>query len=376
MSRSWGGATMKRILLLIKGLGRGGAEQLLVSAACHLDRRRFEYNVAYLLPEKDALVSELATAGLRVHCLGGMGKRWTRELRWLVTTKRIDLIHVHLPYSGFGARLAFPRRSGPRIVYTEHGPWEFYGRPTYFGNMLTFFRNDHVFAVSEDVRRSIRYPRGLAFLRMPPIETLHHGVDFQLLERPGSQLDIRAEFNLPEDAIIVGVVANFRRQKRHDVLLQAIERVRRIRPNARFILVGQGPLEDDARLLAQKLGVEGVIVFAGLRPDVPGLMRAFDIFALSSEWEGLPIALLEAMYCGKPAVVTGVGGIREAVEDGKEAVVIPPNDPEALAQGMLRLIDDEDLRNCLGKRAHVRAREFDIRKAVHHMEAVYDELLS
>jgi glycosyltransferase involved in cell wall biosynthesis len=370
------GDVLKRVLLLIKGLGRGGAEQLLLSAACHLDRRRFDYEVAYLLPHKDALVAELRTAGLPVHCLGGVGKSWMGRLRALAKERDIKLIHVHLPYSAMEARLAFPRRSGPRIVYTEHGPWDYYRRPTYLGNMLTFFRNDHVFAVSEDVSRSIRYPTGLSFLRMPPVETLHHGVDLQHLDTAGSQVDIRSEFGLPANTIIVGTVANFRRQKRHDVLLQAVERVQRVRPNARFILVGQGPLEDDARRLAEKLGVGGAVVFAGFRPDVPRLMHAFDIFALSSEWEGLPIALLEAMYCGKPSVVTGVGGVREALEDDKEGIVVPPNDPESLAQGMLRLIDNEWLRNRLGERARARAREFDIRKAVRHMEAVYEELLS
>jgi glycosyltransferase involved in cell wall biosynthesis len=367
---------VKRILLLIKGLGRGGAEQLLVSASSHLDRCRFDYNLAYLLPRKDALVSDLIAAGIPVHCLGGAGERWMLELRSLVRDRFIDLIHVHLPYSGLGARLAFLGRSGPRIVYTEHGPWDYYPPATYLGNMLTFFRNDHVFAVSEDVARSIRYPAGLRFLRMPPVETLHHGVDFDHLHTSGSPVDIRAEFNLPTDAIVVGTVANFRRQKRHDVLLHAVARVQRVRPRVRFVLVGQGPLQNDMRSLAKRLGVGGVVVFAGFRRDVPRLMQAFDLFALSSEFEGLPIALLEAMYCRRAAVVTGVGGVREALDDGKEGIVVPPNDPDALAQGLLRLIDDEELRYSLGERARVRAGDFDIRKAVSRMEAVYEQLLS
>jgi glycosyltransferase involved in cell wall biosynthesis len=367
--------SLKRILLLIKGLGRGGAEQLLVSEARHLDRLKFDYELAYLLPQKDALVSELTAAGLPVHCLG-MSRGWLSQLRTLVRDRRIDLIHVHLPYSAMGARLAFPRRIGPRIVYTEHGPWEYYRRSTYVGNMLTFFRNDHVFAVSEDVSRSIRYPTGLSFLRMPPVETLHHGVDFQHLDSDESQPDVRSELGLSADALVVGIVANFRRQKRHDLLLHAVERVSRLRPGARFVLVGQGPLEDDARRLVKKLGIAEVVLFTGLRHDVPRLMRAFDIFALSSEWEGLPIALLEAMYCGTPAVVTDVGGIREAIENGKEGIVVPPNNPELLAQGLLTLIDDEELRNRMGERARARAGEFDIRKAVLQMEAVYEELLT
>src|SRR5712691_10749796 len=106
----------RRVLLLIKGLGRGGAEQILASAAPHLDHDRFDYHVAYLLPKKDALVKELEDASVRTHLVDGeRGLRWLGALRRLVDDLRIDLVHTHSPVAAAAARIVL-RRSGPRMV--------------------------------------------------------------------------------------------------------------------------------------------------------------------------------------------------------------------------------------------------------------------
>ena len=127
-----------RILLLIKGLGRGGAEQILASAAPHLDRTRFDYEVAYLLPWKDALVKDLADADVPARCLdGSSGVAWVSRLRRLVSEGRFDLVHAHSPVAASAARVVLAV-GGPPIVYTEHNEWERYHPLTYWSNMLTF----------------------------------------------------------------------------------------------------------------------------------------------------------------------------------------------------------------------------------------------
>src|SRR5919106_1742758 len=167
------------ILLLIKGLGRGGAEQLLVDSAPRFDTDRFRYEVVYLLPWKNALVGDLQSAGL--------------------------LVHSHSPVSGVGARMALP---GIRMVSTEHNVWDRYHRATYWGNVLTFPRNDHVFAVSEEVRASVRYPRPLRFLRVPPVETLYHGVNVDRVQSWDGVGGVREELGIPEGAPVMGTVGN------------------------------------------------------------------------------------------------------------------------------------------------------------------------
>lgn len=366
---------MKRILLLIKGLGRGGAEQVLVNAVRHGDRTRFAYEVAYLLPWKDALVGDLEALGVPVHCLDGMhGLGWIRRLRTLMKERAIDLVHMHSPYPAVGARLALHRKA--RLVYTEHNVWPRYHPLTYVGNLLTFPLNDHVFAVSDHVRESARYPRPLRFLRMPPIETLYHGPEAEEIDDSGPDGGVRHEFGIPEGIPVVGTVANLKAHKGLSYLLHAAVSVRRHVPGVRFILVGQGPLEQDLRREARALGLDGTVLFAGRREDVPRILHALDVFALPSIHEGLSIALIEAMAAGKPVVATRVGGVTEVVSDGTHGFVVPPADPRALSEAILTLLGDESLRTRFGEAGRRRASDFDISTAVKRVEQVYAELLT
>jgi glycosyltransferase involved in cell wall biosynthesis len=361
------------VLIVIKGLGRGGAEQLLASGVPYLDRQRYRYQLAYLLPWKDSLVADLEAAGLPVHCLdGARGAGWVWRLRALLRRQDIRLVHVHSPVAAAAARTVAGRRV--RVVYTEHNVWSRYHRATHAANLATFPRNDHVFAVSDVVRASVRYPGPLRLLPMPPVETLHHGLDPATLD--GFQADgVRAELGIPEDAPVIGSIANFKAAKDHATLLRAAARVREAVPEVRLLLVGQGPLEAETRRLADRLGLREAVVFAGFRTDARRLAAAFDVFALSSTYEGLPIALIEAMALGRPAVVTRVGGTPEVVTDGAYGLLVPPRDPAALAAALLRLLGDPGLRAAMGTAARARALDFDIRTAVRRMEQVYAELL-
>ena len=361
-----------RVLLLIKGLGRGGAEQLLVNSAAYTDRAQFEYDVAYVLPSKGALVPELRRMGIQVHCLGQRGG-WPIELRRVVARRRIDVIHAHSPSVAAASRLLFPRSL--RYVYTEHGPWDHYRARTYVPNMMTFWRNDHVFAVSEYVRKSIRYPFSLPRLPMPDVETLYHGLDIEAVEAWDGPDGVRQGLGIDADAPLVGTIANFRPQKRHSVLLEAAALVRRRIPRVRFLLVGQGPLENEVKRRAREMGLDGTVIFAGFRSDVPRVLSSLDVFALSSGWEGLSIALLEAMALGRPAVACLAGGVSEVIDDGLSGLLVPRDDPPRLAEEIIRVLEDRSLANRLGAEARVRARHFDIRHAVKREEDVYAQLL-
>jgi glycosyltransferase involved in cell wall biosynthesis len=357
--------------MLIKGLGRGGAEQLLVSTIRHADARRFAFRVAYLLPWKDALVDELRSEGAEVECLdGARGIGWVNALRKLA--RDADLVHVHSPYPAIGARIGLPLALP--FVYTEHNEWARYHRATYWGNRLTYGRNDHVFAVSDRVRESIRLPRGPRHRRLPPIETLHHGPDPALLERAAGSDGARSELCEEEGALVVGTVANLKAHKGIGVLLDAVPLVLREVPNARFVIVGQGPLEKDLRARSSELGLNGAVRFTGFREDAARLANAFDVFVLPSLHEGLPIALLEAMSLGRPSVVTPVGGVPEVVTHGDDALVVPPSEPAALAGALVELLRDPGARARLGANARRRAAAFDIRAAVRRMEEVWTEL--
>ena len=364
---------MDGVLQLIKGLGRGGAEQLLVDAGRRFDRDRFRYEFAYLLPWKDALAGELRSQGFEVHCLeGGRGMGWVERLRRLVRDRGIRLVHAHSPYPAVAARVAL---AGTRIVYTEHNLWQRYHPATYWGNLLTFARNHHVFAVSDQVRSSIRYPPALGFLSMPPVETLYHGVDLRRLEAGAGGAEVRRELGIPRKAPLVGTVGNFTPKKAHADLVEAFALLRREAPAARLVFVGLGPLEAELRERVARLGLDDAVVFAGFRTDAPRLAAAFDVFVLPSRFEGLSIALLEAMALGRAVVATRVGGNAEVIEDGVSGVLVKAGDRRALAAEVAALLNDAPRRRELGEEARRRAARFDIGVAAARMEEVYGRLL-
>jgi len=240
---------------------------------------------------------------------------------------------------------------------------------------LTFAVDDHVFAISDHVRSSIPVPRAFRLLGTPRLETLYHGLDPVAAAAWPSGEGVRSELGIPAGAPIVGHVGNFRTLKGHRILLEAAVIVRREFPEARFVLLGQGPVEAEIRHHAQQLGLNGSVVFAGWREDAPRVVGAFDVFVLPSIYEGLSIALLEAMAQGKPSVVSRVGGLPELIDHEHQGLLVEPGDPAELAQAILRLLRDPQLRSRLGVAARQRAAEFDIRRTVERIEQVYGELV-
>ena len=368
----------RRALWVMKGLGLGGAERLTVTGARHFDRARYEIEVAYVLPWKDALVGELTAAGVPVHCVGAAGTRagWVRALAALAQSGRYDLIHTHSPVPALALR-ALPRRSRPQIVHTEHNVWQRYRPPTRIANRLTYARNEAVLAVSNGVAESARRPWWTRPRRFPAVTVLHHGIDRAAACRG---VDARAEgrrrLRLPAAAPVVGAVANFTPKKDHATLLRAIAALIADRPGLRLVLVGAGPLEDTLRRLVSERGLSHVVTFAGARDDVAQLMPAFDVFVLSSLHEGLPIALLEAMASGVAPVATAVGGVPEVIGDREHGLLVSPADPAALASALADVLDDTALRQRLAEAAVRRTDAFGIDRAVHEMQDWYDEVLS
>ena len=222
---------------------------------------------------------------------------------------------------------------------------------------------------------SVRYPSPLRLLPMPTVETLYQGLDRAAIAALGASDGVRDEFGIPDDAPLVGMVANFKPHKGHAELMRAVVKVRRAIPEVRFMLVGVGPLEAGVRADAERLGVEDAVIFTGFRDDVPRILGALDVFTLASTYEGLSIALIEAMALGKAVVVTKAGGHAEVVSDRQDGLLVPTEDVPALADGLIAVLEDGELRDRLGIAARRRAEDFDIRRTVRRTEQVYEELL-
>ncbi len=372
-------AQRKKVLWLIKGLGLGGAENLLAAAAPFLDRERFEYRAAYLLPWKNALVPMLERQGIPVTCLGQRkpyDPRPFRRLVRLIRQEQVDLVHAHLPYSGIMGRIASKLAPVQAVVYSEHNVWERYHRLTFLANKLTFKWNDAVIAVSDDIASSIR--RNIHLNGRPTLHSILNGVDVAVLAGTSRERDaVRAEFGIPLEHKLVINVANFTPKKRHADLLETARLVHQQDANVTFLLVGQGQLLDEVKALASHMGATGYVKFAGFRQDAPRLVAASDVFVLSSKFEGMPVSLLEAMALGVPCVTTNVGGIPEVVRDGQDGLLTPPEAPDQLAEAALRVLRDQALGARLAESAKQRVEaQFGVRRMVQETEALYTEVLS
>jgi L-malate glycosyltransferase len=365
-----------RVLWLIKGLDPGGAEVLLASMAEVRDRQGFDYEAAYLLPWKNGLVGELQGQDVDVHCLNG-GKEW--DLRWAIQLRRLlvarpfDIVHVHSPYVAGIARLVIrglPRRSRPRVVSTEHVPWWGYVAPSRYLNALTFGLDDAHVAVSRAVAASIsrRHARGT--------RVVVHGIFPDRLQAERRFRDpMRRELGVGDGEILIGTVANFRPQKGYPDLLRAARRVIDDGLPVRFIAVGRGPQEQEIGELHRTLDLGDRFILAGYRRDATRVLAACDVFVLSSLFEGLPIALMEALALGLPVVATRVAGITECVTDGVEGLLVPPSRPDLLAGAVEAVVRDEDLRGRMGRAAARRGRRFDIKEAARRVEDIYREVV-
>jgi glycosyltransferase involved in cell wall biosynthesis len=366
-----------RVLWLTKGLGLGGAERLLTSVAAGIDRERFEVEVAYLLPWKDAFVAELEAEGVNAVCLGArrtLDPRWVLRLRVLLRRRDYALVHTHSPVPAAVARLLV--RAPTRLVHTEHNVWGRYRWPTYAANALTYGRNDASIAVSDAVADSMVPPRwapGTA----PAVETLLHGVNLAEVPRgPAARRAARAGLDISDAIAVIGIVANFTPKKDHAGLLTAFDEVRRQIPDVVLLLIGSGPLEDELRREVAARDLADNVRFLGSRDDVPALLPALDVFVLSSRFEGLPIALLEAMAAEVACVVTSVGGIPEAVTDHVEGRLVPPDEPDTLAGALLDVLRDDDARAAMAAAGFERVSAgFSIDRAIARTQELYDQLL-
>ena len=349
------GSPRRRVLVLIKCLGYGGAEQLLVHMVRHRDRERFDYEVAYVLESENALVPEVEAAGVLVHSLGARSNRdlsWTLRLRAILLRGNYDIVHFHLPYAAVFGRIVsitLPRRRRPALVSTEHTLWNRLALVWRALNRATIGLDDRILIVSDAARRTL--PRSLQHR----VHVVVHGIEpdpvrAAMQQREALRRDVRAEFGLEDGELLALTVANLRPEKGHDVLFRAARLTADRAVPVRFVAAGQGPMRDELETEHRRLQLGDRFVFAGERSDVLRLLAGADLFVLPSRQEGLPVVIMEATTAGVPLVVTAVGELPLLFTDGVDALVVPPDQPEALADAVAALAGDTDLRTAAGVR--------------------------
>lgn len=382
-----------KILHLIKSLGRGGAEMLLPETLKVHDREKFDFHFAYFLPWKNQMVPAIEALGAKAVCFEANNNlqmfQRIGEISRYVLENKIDVIHSHLPWAGVIARLV-GKKTGVPVVYTEHNKWERYNKITYWLNKLSFGWQQAVVSVSEDVQQSIRNNAGGTSFQdlnfpvsshaksktdstKPYLLNILNGVNtshFVREEETGVQ--IRQELGIPIDAPVIGTVSVFRFQKRLDLWLEIAAAILKQIPEAHFIIVGDGPLKAELLHKRNTLDIADRVHMPGLKIDVKPYFSAMDIYMMSSIFEGLPIALLEAMSCSCAVVSTKAGGVGEVIQDRKSGLLCEVDEYMKLVDAGVKLVQnyEERLMLAAGARSRVQA-DFSINKMAKQLEDLY-----
>ena len=359
-----------RLLHLITRLPIGGAERLLVDVVRRLDPARFD-SVVCCIQAKGELAAELESAGIAVHCLNRMQSKrfdWgaVRDLKGLIRSERIALVHSHLYHANLYGRIA-AWLAGVPAVATVHNVYTRSKLHRRLLNRLLSRKSVRVIAVSGEVRDDLVGRDGIDPRR---VVTIHNGIDLGRVESALTREQARARLGIPAGATVIGCIGRLEEQKGHRFLLEACAPL----PGIKLLIAGDGRLRQDLESRAVALGIASRTTFLGARSDIADILRALDICVMPSLWEGLSIAMLEAMASGLPLVISDVSGVAQAFGEKDCGIRVPPRDVAALTQAIQDLAQSPERRKKLGEAGRRRVcAEFDIEVMIRRLTTVYED---
>jgi len=370
-----------RVLQIVASSQGGGAE-VMRCLVKELDPAHYESTV--IMPDDGGQLSAVDFETMGARCLrfdiaAGFSLREWWRLRRFVRRNRFDIVHCHGARAALWARLAIIGRRRPKIVFGVHGLSIVHYRGLKRFLLLAIERAlqivTDVTLCDSDAERAdvIRY--GIA----PPqrTHTIHNGIDLDRLDRGSYERPTaRAALGLDFDQPILVTVCRLNKPRDFETLLSAMQAVVAQLPTARLLIVGDGPLRPAIKDQIQTLGLEENVRLLGIVRDIGQVLATADVFVLSTQgWEGLPLAPLEAMAMYLPVVISNVGGNREAVQDGVTGLLVPPRQPQALADALLRLLQDHPTAQRMGQQGRDRVvREFSAERMATETMAIYAQL--
>jgi glycosyltransferase involved in cell wall biosynthesis len=374
-----------RVVELLATGTNGGAQEHLYNLVTRIDRERYDVSIVSL--SNGSAMRRLERTGLPVCVIDEPDdERAIEAVAAHLAALDADVVHGHMYRAeivGTQAawRLAETGRRRPYVVNTVHSSRI---RPDEDRALLRRLtpKMDHLVAVSRAIVRKIEDEGRVG----APVSLIYNGVDLQRYDHQEACCTLREEYDIPEGAPIVGVVARLEPEKGHPTLLEAWPRVLAAVPNAHLLIVGEGSRCDELQAQAASLGLLGSdpsnprsdlgrrVIFSGRRDDVPAVTAALEIAVLPSYREAQGLSILEAMALSRPVVASAVGGIPEMIEDGRSGLLVPPHDPEALAAAISRLLLDHPLADTLARAGRELVHErFCVELMVRAIETIYDE---
>jgi glycosyltransferase involved in cell wall biosynthesis len=296
----------------------------------------------------------------------------------LIAKEKPDIVHTHSSKGGILGRLAAKLCGVPHIIHTPHGH-VFYG---HFGRLASriFLWVERIFSKFTDRLVALTHGEKNDYIEMSvfapdKLLTIHSGVDIQqFLNANGNGLEKRRSLGLEQHEAVIGFVGWLLPIKGPDYLLKAMDYIWPQKPETTLVMVGKGDLDVDLRGEALRKNINGKVKFLGWRQDIHELMPIFDMLVLPSLNEGMGRVLVEAMAAGKPVVASRVGGIPDLIEDGRTGYLVPPADEKALADAILKLLNDRGHARLMGQRGKQRCQQFSLEAMIAKLDDLYSDL--
>ncbi|HET9589461.1 MAG TPA: glycosyltransferase family 4 protein, partial [Anaerolineales bacterium] len=352
-----------RVLLVITGLATGGATNVVLDLARHFKNQPgFDLQlVTGLIPPGRNDVTHLAKEmGIPTRVIPSLvnginplvNLKAIADLRDVMLEGEYDIVHTHSSVAGVVGRLAALAAGIPVIIHQVHGWGLQEGMPGWARKLYLSLERfcakftDRIITVAEpDIQKGLNQGIGTK----EKFTLINNGIDLEKFRQEVDAQQVRAELGLDPESKLVGMVGRLDEQKNPLDLIRAAAIVIKNYPNVQFLVIGDGALRPDCERLIGELGLRDKFFLLGFRNDVPRILPILTITAMSSLWEGLPLAFLEAMSAGKPIVANDVDGAGDVVVNEETGFLVPPRQPQAMAERILTLLNDETLCNRMGK---------------------------
>lgn len=366
---------MARILYVTTSTTIGGSEKTLYHLATGLSPERYDVVGVACLKPLGYYARALSNRGIPVYQTGHS----LSALAELINEKAPDILHCFLYRAMQMGRLAKRFYGVPgRLVLSPRVHYRSRPKPLQWLDRLLRSKEDFL-AAESNANRDFAV-EGLGYAPAQ-VGVIRNGVDLSLWQE-----DSRHPFSARErqrkslgfsgSETVVGAVGRLDVQKGFEFLIEAMSRLREPFPELRCVIVGDGPEKTRLQRKVESMGMQGLVYFVGEQADMRDWYGFFDLFALPSLWEGLPNALLETMACGIPAVASSVDGVLEVVKDGENGLLVPPGDPEALAEALAELLKDSSLRSTLAEKGKKDVSErFTLDRMVQEYDNLYQKIL-
>lgn len=381
-----------KITRIIARLNIGGPAVNANILSSYLDRNLFETKVVYgsLAEGEGDLAHLMRTSGVDMELVPELGREISVfddlkaffKILAILRRERPDIVHTHTAKAGTLGRMA-AIVSGVKVkIHTFHGNVFRH----YFGAFKTalfiFIERTlglfttRIIAVSK--RQKLELIRDFKIVPHDKCDVIPLGIDISGLRETGNKADKALKDELGDgDSLVAGIIGRLVPIKNHKMFLMAADEVRRRRPDlrARYVIIGDGELRKELECLATTLGISGIVHFTGWRQDLGNIYQSLDIVALTSLNEGTPLALIEALAMGRAIIAAEVGGVSDIIDDGVNGLLVAKGDLNGFVEGLIRLLEDRDLRARLGREALQKSAVFDKDNLVKSMSKLYMDCL-